>query len=237
MILFLLQSCNKGGVSDCFNNTGEITRVSRDVGEFKTIILHDNVNLIISNSESSFVDVEAGANIIDGIETDLNENSVLTIRNNNSCNWIRSYDKPINVYLGSNSFDSIVYRSIGDISTIDTFNIDVLYFSIMEGAGSIKMKIKTNSIYLSMFAGTADVELMGKSKMTYLYSNAFGLIDASNLFSTLAYVNNSSTNNMYVRTSKDLGAIIGGIGDIYYYGDPEYVGLEKTGTGNLIKID
>lgn len=233
----MFQSCDKGGATDCFKNSGKTTRISRDIGDFKSIILHDNVSLIISNSDSSYVEVEAGSNIINGIETELNDNRVLTIRNTNSCNWIRSYDKPINVYLGSKSLDSIVYRSIGDIITIDTFFVDTLYFSVMEGAGSIKMNIKSNTVYCSMLAGTADIELLGVSKMIYLYSNAFGLIDARNLSSALAYVNNSSTNNMYVRASKDFGAIIGGIGDIYYYGNPESVSFNKTGTGNLIKID
>jgi hypothetical protein len=95
----LVTSCNKGSDSGCFNSTGDITRENRNIESFNSILLHDNVNLILEKTSSNSIVVEAGSNLISGIITEVNDVGVLEIGNDNNCNWIRSFDSPINVYL------------------------------------------------------------------------------------------------------------------------------------------
>ena len=203
-VLLLASSCEKGTVTNCFNTTGEIVEQNRSVESFNNILLKDNVNLILNKSETASITVEAGSNIISGIVTDVDENGVLEIRNDNSCNWIRSFDSPINVYLNYIDIDTIEYRSIGDITNTDTVTIDTLWLNIKEGAGQIKMSLDIVRLYCSLYYGTADIILSGKCGLSYIYSASFGLIDLIDLNTDLVYVNNRSSNDIYLNAKNPL---------------------------------
>jgi len=153
-----------------------------------TSCLKINVSLILSKSETYSLTVEAGSNIVDGIITEVDENGVLEIRNDNSCNWIRSYDSPINVHLNYIDIDTLEYRSIGDVSTIDTIFTDSLWLRVYEGAGKIELDMDVKSMYCSLHYGTADIILSGKCGLSYVYSASFGLIDLIELETDIVYI-------------------------------------------------
>jgi len=228
-----LSSCKKGGVTDCINTTGRITNENRNVETFNSIILRDNVNLILTKSDSNSIIVEAGANIIGNISTKVSSDGVLELRNDNSCNWIRSFDVPVNVYLNYTDIDSIEYHSIGNITCTNTVLTDTLWISAYEGAGLIDLELDVKTLYCSLHYGTLDIVLRGKSGLSYVYSASFGLINMLDIESNFLYINNKSSNDVYVRVATYLGATIENIGDIYYAGNPETVTLEQIGSGVL----
>lgn len=237
LTLILLTSCKKGAITDCFYSTGNISKEVRSIENFNSILLKDNVSLILIKSENNSIKVEAGSNLIGKIKTDVNENGVLVITNDNSCNWIRSYDSPINVYLNYVDIDSIEYRSIGNISTFDTLATDTLWLKVKEGAGQINAVLNVHRLYCALHYGTADIVLSGASGLSYVYSASFGLIDMIDLESNIVFVNNRSSNDIYLTAKTQLGATIENIGNIYYAGNPPTVNLDKTGSGELIKIE
>ena len=232
-----LTSCKKNGVSNCFVSTGEITMDNRSINSFNSILLKDNVNLILKKADSNAIIVEAGKNLISGVKTDVGENGVLEIRNDNSCNWIRSYSSPINVYLNYKVIDSIDYNSIGDITTENTLIADSLWIMAHEGAGKINMDVDVSTLYCSLHYGTLDIILRGKAGVSYIYSASFGLINTLDMESDYMYINNRSSNDIYVTAKTHIGATIDNIGNIYYTGNPITVSFNKNGTGELIELD
>jgi len=241
LVIFILSiglftSCKKGAVTDCFYSTGSVETELRSIDNFNSILLRDNVNLILQKSDSNSIVVEAGSNLINGIVTDVGNNGILEIRNDNNCNWIRSFESPINVYLSFVDIDSIEYRSIGDISTTGTFVTEDLWLMAHEGAGLINMELDVNTLHCSLHYGTMDIVLTGKSGLSYVFSSGFGLINMADMESNFAYINNKSSNNMYIRAKTHLGATIESIGNIYYTGNPETITLSNIGTGELIKM-
>ncbi len=230
-------SCEKNGVTDCFLSTGEIVMKTRNINSFNSILLKDNVNLILKQADSNAIIVEAGKNLISGIITDVGEDNVLEIRNDNSCNWIRSFENPINVYLHYKIIDSIDYRSIGDITTENTIVTDSLWIIAKEGAGQINLDVDIGTLYCSLHYGTLDITLRGESGVSYIYSASFGLINTLDMESDYMYINNKSSNDVYVRVKNHLGATIENIGNIYYTGNPNAISFEKLGAGELIELD
>ena len=235
-VLVLFTSCKKGGVTDCFHTTGNITKEERSIESFNNILLKDNVNLILNKSESNSITVEAGSNLLDGIITQVGDNGVLEIRNDNRCNWIRSFDNPINVYLDYIDIDTFEYRSIGNVSTTDTLTTDTLWLKVLEGAGEINMKLNVNRLYCALNYGTADIILEGNCGLAFVYSASFGLINMFDLESTFVFINNRSSNDVYVRATNQLGVTIENVGNVYYAGNPPIVNLNRTGSGELIKL-
>ncbi|MEI7500642.1 MAG: DUF2807 domain-containing protein, partial [Bacteroidota bacterium] len=113
ILLILSPGCSKEG--GCITSTGPVIFEDRsDLGDFDSISLNDNVNLILTQGTKNIVQVEAGQNIIGGITTEV-INRTLIINNKNICNWLRRYDSPLNVYVTIKNLAKITYNSSGDI--------------------------------------------------------------------------------------------------------------------------
>jgi len=236
LIVSSFSSCKKKDLSDCFKSTGEIIEQSRDVGRISKIILRDNVNLVLEPSESDMLTVSAGENLMDKIVTEKNGDT-LTVSNSNSCNWVRDYEVPITVYLSSGHLSEIEYRSIGDINCTDTIFSDTLIIDVLEGAGTLNILTNTYQLHSSLHYGTADIKLSGRSRLSYVYSAGWGLIDNRALISEQVYVGNKSSNDIYLNAEYTLAATIEGIGNIYYVGNPENITFNQIGSGQLIKLE
>lgn len=234
----LLLSCAESPVSDCFVSTGSITKTEREIGQFTNVALNDNINLFLKKSNTNKLVLEAGSNLMEQIETSIDENGTLNLSNNNSCNWVRSYKKPINVYLDFVVLDSIEYRSTGDITTLDTIRMDSLHLDVREGAGEIRMAVKLDKLFCNLHYGTATIIMTGYSGLCFTYSASFGLINNLGLETKFNYVTNKSSNDVYINAGVELNAQINNIGNIYYTAsDTTSISLEQTSTGQLIRIE
>jgi len=233
---FLMVSCEKNSVGDCFKSTGSVSTVERPVTGFHTVVLKDNVNLVLNKDNSNSITIEAGKNLLSKIISEVND-SVLTIQNTNSCNWVRSYDTPITVYLTFANLDTIQYQSIGDIRSIDTIHMDNLTINVTEGSGEINFIVEAKTLYCNIHYGTADIKMRGNANVCYVYSNSFGLINNLDLNADLVYLNNRGSNDVYVKANKTLGVTIENIGNVYYKGNPTDISFNQLGSGQLIKLE
>jgi len=234
MIILMLtgSGCGKSGV-DCLTNTGEIVLQERQVNVFDSIEVHDYVNIFIAQDSNLKVLVEAGKNIISGIETTV-ENRQLVIRNTTTCNWVRSYNKPINVYIYTPSLWKINYNSSGNITSLTPLVTDSLKLEVWGGCGNIDLDLDLTWGYFYLQLGTADVKLSGNCEVASMYSGDFGLLDARNMQTGYIFISNKSSNDCYVKVSKELNAIIQSIGNIYYTGNPKEIHTTIIGAGSVI---
>ena len=234
LIVTSFVSCEKFKPGDCFKNAGEITSIERELDDFKYLNMNNNVDVFLTYAPSYSVTVKAGKNIIPGIKTQVS-NHTLTISNENHCNWVRSYEKPIEVYLSTPVLDSIVYQSSGNLISTNQFPGDSLKLDVLEGAGSIELWLDIHKLIINLSYGTADLNVKGYAHLSYLYSAAYGPADLSSLETVYTFMTNNSTNICRVRSSLGLDVNIFNVGDVYYSGNPQSISTEITGTGKLIK--
>jgi len=230
-------SCSDAGPLDCFTSTGNIVRVEREVGNFNSILLEDNVNLHLRQAGQNKLEVEGGENLLPKIITSVNAQGVLEISNENTCNWVRSYDKPLNVYLDFITLDTLEYRSIGDVSNVDTIRMDTIVINVKEGAGTIALTLRAIKVYSNLHYGTANINISGITGLSFNYLAGYGRIDNRKLISKQVYLENKSSNDMYVHSTLTLEATINNIGNVYYVGNPPNILESGTGSGKLIKLD
>lgn len=238
LLLFLLLnalSCKKADLLDCFNSTGKIEKVERETGDFNSVVLKDNINLFIQPSTQNKLVLEAGSNLMNKIKTEVNEEGVLEIRNENTCNWVRSFDKPLNVYLEFKTLDSLEYRSIGTVTCDDTLRMDHFLVNVHEGSGILNLKVNIREFQVNLHYGTADINVSGKIGSGYYYQAGAGRIDASATVSKSVYIRNWSSNDMYIWATKLISAEIRGVGNIYYKGNPQ-TALTGSGKGKLLPM-
>ena len=232
---FSWSACQKTDPTDCFTSTGSDINEERPTKPFRKIILNDNVNLVLTQSANSSILVTAGEKIISKIITEFDEETLI-ISNYNSCNWVRSFKREITVYVNIDTLCQIEYNGSGDISSTNTIQQDSLMLNIWEGAGSINLDIDVFRNYIYFHIGTADVNYSGFSHLNYISTMSFGPVDARDLETTFTYMSSSGSNNCFVKASNELHAQISSIGNVYYSGNPS-ISLNRTGTGELIRLD
>ena len=233
LIILVTMGCskNQGG---CFTSSGEITTEKREATAFRFIELNNNVDVFLTYAPEYSIEVHAGKNIIKGIKTYV-DNNTLVIKNENTCNWVRSYEKPIEVYISTPTLDSIVYQASGNLTSTNQFLTDSLKLDVLEGAGSIDLNVRTDRSTFNLHYGTVDLNVKGNSHIAYLYSGAYGPANLRNLYTVFTFLTNNSTNNCYVWASFQLDAKIENVGDVYYWGDPPIINYSGAGSGKLYK--
>jgi len=231
MLLSLGLGCGKDK-NDCFKSTGEIVFEDRGVQSFTQIETHNNVNVIITQDTFTSVTIEAGKNLIGKVTTVVQGDS-LVIRNNNKCNWIRSYKYDINAYITVKNLRRIDHQGFGKISSSTTVNATTLYIS-NHNNGDIELDLNVGYLYTDMHK-TGDVILKGAAGGHEVYSSGNNWLRCSLLETGYTALHSVTTGDCYVRALDSLTAGIYSLGSIYYSGNPQKITSTIEGSGELIE--
>lgn len=234
--MVMVTSCKKVPLS-----IGETVIQQRKLGTFSHLAVNDDINVTLVRSDSCFIEITAGENIIDNILTEV-RNDTLIISNDNKINWIRTYDYRIAATLYFSDIRTLTFGSCGELHTKNQFNAyeDTPYVvKIDGGSGDIFMKFNNcNSLKVNYDYGTNQLNLYGEgNKFLDIYKKSYGLIHAEDYVADSVAITNNSTGDCYVKANKYLYSLIEHLGNVYYKGEPEIV--EEYGEyarGKLIKF-
>jgi hypothetical protein len=81
--------------------------------------------------------------------------------------------------------------------------------------------------------GSGDVELKGRTALLTLLSVGSGDVDASGLTAVQVKIKASGSGDMYVHAVERLEGTMAGSGDLRYAGNPAYVRVAATGSGDV----
>jgi hypothetical protein len=237
LLAFGFLSCGKTPVCDCFESAGSESSQVITVSYFNQIVTNDNVNVYITIGSPESVTVEGGKNLIPNIGATVN-GTVLNLKNNNICNWLRSYKRSIiNVYVTMPQLITITNSGYGTVHSQGTISVDSLQLYTTNSPGDIDLLVNCKYLNAHMF-GTADLRLTGQCQ-TFLcnYFGGTGFIYNSDLQITdYAFLSSSTTGDSYLNTTGQLAVAIYGQGNVYYSGNPTIVQyFPKGGSGQLIK--
>lgn len=228
-------SCQKEQMADCFMPTGKIITEHRVLSAFTKIDLSDRIKLNYKYSSNYYAEVEAGKNLLKGVSTNI-KNGTLEIKNNNRCNWVRSFEHHITVTLYAPDFNYFTYRGSGEVNFIDTLKANDFSLELWNASGDMFLKIKADYISLKSHTAPGVIIAEGECRELYCYLGGNGKIDTKDLESSIATAINKNTGNIFIQCHDNLKAEIEGSGNIEYIGSP-IVDFKKSGSGNLIKRD
>jgi hypothetical protein len=233
LLILFLASCSDDNC-DCLNGNGVVVTENRVSGNFNTLNIKGDVDVILVPSDSTFLKVETGINLMDNIKTYITD-SILYIKNETSCNWLRSFDNKVKIFVAIKNLSHITFRSNGKLSCADTLRMPVLKINVWDGSGSIALKMNNYANYVAMHIGAVDITLSGKSSQLYLYNACYGPFFGSSLETNYGYLTNRGFNDCYVNCSGELDVRVENVGNVYYSGNPQPVKYVRTGKGKLVK--
>lgn len=231
--VILFTSCKKEHLFDCFKSTGEIISVKRNVPFFHSIHMDNQVDLVFHRGYKPELRVTGGANLIEGLVTEINNNT-LFIRNENKCNWIRDFNKRPKIDIYCDSIIFVENYGSGNITFADTLFCTDFRYDNWGATGNMDFLFNINHFYCNIHNGTADLVSKGIITTNIFYYNGYGRMNLSGTENIATYITNNGTGDIRIFVANELHARISGTGNIYYSGNPYLVEKEITGTGQLI---
>ena len=223
-ILTALSSCKKAPIT-----VGSIVTQSRELSNFTEVNVNDNINLALVRSDTCYIEITTGKNIIDNITTEVN-NGILTICNTTSLNWIRPYDYTLEVTLYFKDITNFIFASSGTLETKNNYtgilsNGDFYRFEIDGGSGDIDLNVNNcDDFHVAYHYGTSRLNLYGANNQKLVINKrSYGMIDARNYDAKTVDVTSNSACDCYISASESIDATINHFGNIFYKGDPDSI--------------
>lgn len=242
-ITLLFIACDSENGSDCFKKEGAIVQLDFDLASFTEIVVFEGVQLFIEEGPEQKVTLESGENLIDDVEVKVEE-TLLSIIDNNTCNFIRDYNIT-KVYVTSPNITKIRNSSSLEIASIGVLNYpELTLFSENNGNEEYyhnngNFNLDLNVLELTIASnGFSTFRLHGNTGKAFfgLYSGNTRIL-AENLIVKNLYLYHRSTNKMVVNPTESIHGEIFGIGDVIAKNRPPIVEVEELFMGKLIFED
>ncbi len=233
ILLNLFSSCKKG---KCFNSTGEIIKKERKTNDFTKINLYGVFDVYLKSGNSNRIEIEIGENLINNVETNV-ENNILTITDNNNCNFIKGYKKK-KLHITVDTITQITIFDGAKLYTIDTLKTSYMYILFKSEIGYSDLTVDCDVFKFSVWFASGDYYLHGKAENFVVNAHHLAFIYAQDFESKFCIAHNNSFGDIYVNSNNILYTKITNEGNIYYSGNPEKIIVEdESGNGKLIKIN
>lgn len=225
-------SCKKQNRIDCFKSAGKIVEEFRDFKHINTVEIDKYVDVIFIQDTVEKVVVRSGKNLISSIKT-IQIDKKLYIRNDNTCDWVRSYKTPYEVYVHVKEINGIYANGTGKIYSKNQLIGN--YIHIKNTAMSeINLDINYQDVIMYVF-GFGNINLKGQAVMIDAFLGGSCNINFKEIPCAFGYISTSSTGNTYINASKEIGVNIRGRGNVYYTGNAKIIYEKYTDKGKLIK--
>jgi hypothetical protein len=232
----VLFSCKKENMNDCFTSRGVTSLEKRDLNVFRQIKLGKRIQLVLIEDTVNFAEVEAGSKLLEGIETSI-EGEVLTIRNTNKCNWVRTYKDSILIKLHYTDLYSIEMTGASKITNKDTLrNSDTLKFEFRDASGDVNVMVNNKRIEIIQHTGASDVTINGTTNDLSVYMSGLAWGDYSKLYCKTVYVDTRSAADVKVYATSAFDFRLRFSGDIYYRGAGTVSSSTIVGEGKIVKL-
>ncbi len=248
VISFFLSFIQLGCEGDaCLKGSGDFITETRDLNNAYEISLHDNLNLDIYRSNGgTYAIVKGGENVVPFLKTEVS-NGLITIKNENKCNFLRSFDKDIKIDLYVDSLTKIIYDGSGNIYMASEFTEEKFEFYSNQGSGTADLFVNCKDLIIENRAAISDIIYIGNASFAQIYNEGSGWINlcqGSSDYIRHAQVFSSSTGDVVADIGCRLDYTIAGIGNIQVRheelgNDCDSLNInsnENTGKGRLIEL-
>lgn len=228
ILSLIMTSCNFNFNSGIAGNRHVVTE-ERDIDEDFTVIrASEGLDVYITQSETTSIEVEADENIIGLIATDIS-NGTLRIHAEKSIGRCKS--KKIRVSIPD--IDKVVSSSGADVYGTSTIFAESIEVESSSGA-DVELEIEANNVMCTTSSG-ADIKISGIAGSLDATASSGSDIHARELTVKDCHATASSGADVTVNVTEKLVASSSSGGDVNYYGNPESVSKNKSSAGGINK--
>jgi len=214
-------------------SNSEKERQTRQVSGFHGVSVTSGIDLYLSQKSTEEVVVEADADLIDKIITEV-ENGILKIyiKQNNwsNINW-KGDDRK--VFVSIKNIDRLDASAGSDVESQSLLKADRLKVEASSGS-DVKLGVEANELEVESSSGS-DIALLGKTNMLEVSASSGSDIDAAELVAKKCKASASSGSDIRVNVNEELEATASSGGDISYSGNPSQKNIDESSGGDVYK--
>lgn len=232
-VILVVCGCTDHNEWDCLKSMGTETSEIRHTGNFEKVFMSDRINVSYRYSDTCYVEVKFGKNIIDRVKTRA-DNHILNISNTATCNWVRDLKKVPLVIIYAPSLMYISNASSANLMFEDTLTANDFWYEQYSSNGEVNLLLNNKKTRIYAHTGYSDIQVAGKTHHAGLYNASVGKMDATQLVADTAIVNNTSLQDLKCTATTYLFGEINLSGNILYRGNPTVVETSINGSGSVI---
>lgn len=224
LLFFLSIGCNLN--EKHIDGSGTTISQTRELNSFHNIILLGIGNVFITEGDSQQVTITTDDNIINYVETNVNNNAI-HIKSRDNYNLDPT---SLRIDIKIPDISDLNISGSGNIEMLSEFTTESVHLTIT-GSGDIKGRVNTTNIY-NKITGSGDIEVSGFSEYNKIIISGSGDCYSDKLISNFGTVEITGSGDCTINCNNTLDVCIKGSGDTFYKGQPK---ITKTilGSGSI----
>ena len=234
LLLAVFSSCRKPSERPCWKKSGSFAVKEIQLDDFNRLFLKEHISYTLIQDSTNKIVIKGGENLIGFIHVQ-GEDGLVSISNNNKCNFFRKYEV-VEVEIHFTSLVNILFEGTETLNCADTLNVNYLTVTLRDGGGSMDLLVNALDIRTDLTNGWGDLVLRGNTNTASYQALGNGFVEARDLQvrDSINFISSSSTIQKINTSNCKLKVEINGIGDIWYYGLPTAISKHEYGKGKLI---
>jgi len=210
--------------------------VDRHLSGFHAVNVAGSFDVYIVQGAAESVKVDAPAEVMDHILTEVNDGELKIYNKNDKWNWGNWWGnhKKIVVYVSVKELSSINLSGSGDVFFKEGISSPSLKLRVT-GSGDMLGKVEAKTLESSI-SGSGDMKLSGRAENSSINVVGSGDFAARNLLTVSTAVSVTGSGDAEVNASDKVNAIVHGSGDVRYTGAARNVSSIKTGSGDITRF-
>ena len=233
--MIVLASCKKPEDRSCVKSAGEETELVHEVNSFNKLDIGPNVKITLVQDSIEQVIVRGGKNLVNFIQIDVTD-GLLTIVNENKCNFLRSYKHEVEVEIHLINIVNVLFKGTKPLVCEGQLDLPFLTWVIEEGAGKCSLNVNSQALYLISGFGWGNFEVKGQTSYAKidLRDNGFGDFYGLQIQDSVTMISSSSERSKINLDGTSARLETNSYGDIWYIGTPTFLEYNRYGEGELI---
>lgn len=241
-IIFLVLSCAKDNAPNCIQIAGDLTTIEHNIDPFDRILANENIELLLLQGSEYHLKIESGEHLISDINYTIDNSGLLTLNDNNQCNWVRNY-VPTKIFvttpnlkeIRSNTQYTIKSEGILTFPNLKLISENFNQDNISSGDFNLhvhneSVSVISNNISQFFISGSTDTLFVG------FYSGTTAFFGA-NLLAQDVEIFHRSSHDITVHPVQSLSGVLRSTGNLISVNEPPNVDVSVLYTGSLIFIN
>ncbi|MBN2891165.1 MAG: DUF2807 domain-containing protein [Bacteroidales bacterium] len=228
ILVFLLNSCE----NDCLRSAGEIDSITIELDSFSDIHVYDMFNVYVQQADNYSVKIKTNSTLLKNVI--VNNDTALVISDDNKCYFARNSENHIDIFITTPELSHLSFYSASTFYSIDTLKFHRFSFRAFGKLAFADFNvICEDHLFVSMWNVSGNLKVGGECKYFQVLNHGSTYIDAFELNSQFAKIEQRSSGDAKVNVSNELTAEIFDIGNVFYKGNP-VIDTIITSSGKLI---
>jgi hypothetical protein len=208
---------------------------SRTVSDFNAIASAGPFKVHIKLDGTESVKVDAEANIVNEIETIVEDHTLKIRFKHREHDYDRDEIHKADIYVTAKSLNALYNAGSGSMNVEGVCSANN-FKAYLSGSGSINAAVKSDGLRVNI-SGSGSIKISGSSRDAEVAIAGSGNLEGKELKTESAKISIAGSGNAYLAVDKSITAHIAGSGNVVYSGNASIENSRSAGSGRVSKAD